>query len=436
MGLFDFLKGGKKKNLTPEQVQQAVLQYMGGGLVVPEDNALGYISSGYNVNVVVHSAVRYITRRASEIPVKLVDMSGGEETLINSHPALDLLKTPNPLQNYQEYTEQALGFYLLTGNTFAYKVMSTTRQDSIPIETYILPSQYVDIKTRGKTNSGLEPIEYYRLNTIGIQQFEVENVMHLKTPNYLFDNGQWLYGLSPLKAALKSLNTSNSNQTALAKLAQNLGAIGLLMFDENRNPSKAAPTKGQLRQMQSFLNKNVSGEENRGTIRALSQVFQWQSIGLGASDLELIESSRMAARDIYSIYGLDSKLFNDPQASTFNNITEAKKSAYTEAIIPTLNAWLKKLSSELFGADSELCFKPDLSGIEVLKKDQTQLISALTNAYFIPNQVKQEMLGIEPDDELPKYLIPQNLMPTDAGGLEEETQKEISKIIDLYKKEA
>lgn len=433
MGFFDLFK---KKELTPQQVQQAVLQYMGGGLIVPEDNSLSYITNGYNTNVVVHSAVRYITRRAAQIPVKLVRKTSEGEEVVTDHPAIKLLKKPNGLQGYAEFMEQALGFYLLTGNTFNYKVMSTTREDNIPIEMYILPSQYMDIKTSAKTNSGVEPIEYYRLNTVGTQKFESENIIHLKTPNYLFDNGQWLYGLSPLKAALNSLNTSNSNQTALAKLAQNLGAIGLLMFDKSANDGVAAPDKGQLRQMQSFINKNIQGESNRGAIRAISQVFKWQGISLSASDLELIESSRMTARDIYAIYGLDSKLFNDPQASTFNNVNEAKKSAYTEAIIPTLNAWLNKLNEGLFPEDSDLYFKADLSSIEVLKKDQTQLIAALTNAYFIPNQVKQEMIGIEPDEDLPRYLIPANLMPAEGLDMEEETKAQLSKIIDLYQKEA
>lgn len=432
MGLFDLFK---KKELTPREVQEAVLQYMGGGLVVPQDNAISYITNGYNTNVVVHSAVRYITRRAAEIPVKLIQYDNeGNETRLTNHPALNLLEKPNDLQSYREFTEQALGFYLLTGNTFNYKVMSTTREDNIPIQMYILPSQYMDIKTSGSTNAGTEPIEYYSLNTVGTQKFEAENIIHLKTPNYVFDNGQWLYGLSPLKAALKSLNTSNSNQTALAKLAQNLGAIGLLMFDKSANQASASPTKGQLRQMQSFINKNIQGESNRGAIRAISQVFKWQGISLSASDLELIESSRMTARDIYSIYGLDSKLFNDPQASTYNNMIEAKKSAYTEAIIPTLKAWLNKLNDSIFPKGSNLYFKPDLSAIEVLKKDQTRLISALTNAYFIPNQVKQEMLGLEPDESMPKYLVPSSLVPVDNIGLEGEAQTQLNKIIELYQK--
>ena len=81
MGLFDFLNRGKKDNeleqllkgLTPEQVQQALIQRIGGGLVVPDDNAKGYITNGYNANNVVYSAVRYITRRASQIPLYVAE---------------------------------------------------------------------------------------------------------------------------------------------------------------------------------------------------------------------------------------------------------------------------------------------------------------------------------------------------------------------------
>jgi len=72
MGLFDFFKNKAATNLSSEQVQSALLQFIGGGLVVPEENAKSYITNGYNLNVVVHSAVRYITRRAAGIPLKLV----------------------------------------------------------------------------------------------------------------------------------------------------------------------------------------------------------------------------------------------------------------------------------------------------------------------------------------------------------------------------
>ena len=432
MGLFDFFKNKAATNLSSEQVQSALLQFIGGGLVVPEDNAKSYITNGYNLNVVVHSAVRYITRRAAGIPLKLVlQGKDGKETNIDKHPILDLLRRPNDFQNYNEFAEQSLGFYLLTGNSYNYQVKSTTRESAIPIELYNLPAQYVEIKTKG--NTGTEGIEAYNLRTISTQEFDPKLIIHLKTPNYLFENGQWLYGMSPLKAALKALNTNNSNQTALAKLAQNLGAIGLLMFDQKSNDNAAAPNKEQLRAMQSFINKSVQGSVNRGGIRAMSQLFKWQSISASQKDLGLLEGSKMTARDIYSIYGLDSKLFNDHTSSTYNNIAEAKKGAYTEAILPTLNAWLAKLNAEFFTKGDGLCLKPDLSGIEVLHKDQTELINVLKDAYFIPTSKKQELVGIEPDFSLPEYLIPISLTDPDAIPIEEETQKRLAKIIHGYK---
>ena len=432
MGLFDFFKSKAVTNLSSEQVRSALLQQIGGGLVVPEDNARSYITSGYNLNIVVHSAVRYITRRAADIPIKLV-LTGkdGKKTNIDKHPILDLLRRPNDIQNYNEFAEQSLGFYLLTGNSYNYQVKSTTRESAIPLELYNLPAQYVDIKTSG--NTGTEAIEAYNLRTISTQNFDPKLIIHLKTPNYLFDNGQWLYGISPLKAALKSLNTNNSNQTALAKLAQNLGAIGLLMFDQKSNDDVKSPTKEQLRGMQSFINKSVQGVTNRGGIRVISQMFKWQNISASEKDLGLLEGSKMTARDIYSVYGLDSKLFNDHTSSTYNNITEARKGAYTEAILPTLNAWLAKLNAEFFTESDGLCLKPDLSGIEVLHKDQTELINVLKDAYFIPTSKKQELVGIEPDFVLPEYLIPVSLTDPDAIPIEEETQKRLAKIIQDYK---
>ena len=84
MGLFDFLSRDKQKdeltevlkNLTPEQIQQALVQRLGGGLVVPDDNVKSYIQNGFEANNVIYNAVTYITRRARSIPIYVAKKNG------------------------------------------------------------------------------------------------------------------------------------------------------------------------------------------------------------------------------------------------------------------------------------------------------------------------------------------------------------------------
>lgn len=436
MGLFDFLSRGNKneeleqllKNLTPEQVQQALIQRLGGGLVVPDDNVQSYIDNGYNANNVVHSAVRYITRRASQIPLYVAKKNAeGEYEYLPNHWLNELLESPNDLMSGPEFIEQSLGFYLLTGNTYVYKMMPTTRENGNPIQLWNLPSQYIEIEL--SSNPISPAIKSYNLQTIGDVKFEPQNIIHLRTPNYNYDNGEWLYGLSPIKAALKTLNANNSGQTALAKLQQNLGAVGLLTKE-----SGPAVDNTQVRALQRYINKNLMGAENKGAIRVLSQAYKYTSLALDAQELEIIKANQMTARELYAIYGLDSKLFNDPESTAYNNMTEARKGSYTEAIIPNLEAFAASFTNNLLAKEKGVCLKLDLSGIEVLRKDIATIVNALKDAYWIPTSEKQLMSGIDPDGVLPEYILP---FGQSAGGspIDEENMKRLNNVLSKYAKD-
>lgn len=436
MGLFDFLNRGKKdseleqllKGLTPEQVQQALIQRIGGGLVVPDDNAKGYITNGYNANNVVYSAVRYITRRASQIPLYVAEKNAdGDYKYLPNHWLNDLLARPNDLMSGPELVEQALGFKLLTGNTYLYKMYgSLDSNKSRVLQLWNLPTQYINIEL--SSNPVSPAIKSYNLQTIGDIDFNPNEIIHLRTPNYNYDNGEWLYGISPLKAALKTLNANNSGQTALAKLQQNLGAVGLLTKENG-----PAVTDQQVKGLQRYVNKNIMGADNKGAIRVLSQAYKYTSLALDAKELEIIKANQMTARDLYAIYGLSSKLFNDPEASTYNNMTEDKKSAYTEAIIPELQSFADGLTADLLSKEKGLSVRLDLSGIEVLKKDIATIVNALKDAYWIPTSEKQLMSGIDPDGVLPEYILP---FGQSAGGspIDEENMKRLNTVLSKYAK--
>lgn len=422
MGLFGFGKKDKGDNIT-----EALLQYVGGGLATPEDSFEGYVKSGYQKNLAVYSGVRYITRRAARIPVNVIrKKQDGTKEIVPDAPEMKLLNNPSDLMSYREFIEQALGFYLLTGNTFIYKLYSSTRAQSTPIQYHVLPTPFVDIEVESSSTGGR--MKGVRLKTISTQQIPAENILHVRTPNYDYQNANWLYGQSPLKAALEVINAGNSIQKAISKLMQNLGAIGLLMYSAKEN-DKPSPDQSQIRQIQNFITKNISGAKNRGAIRGLSSVYKWQSLGMSANELKTLEQSKLTNRQIYGLFGLDSNLFNDHEQSTYNNMDEAKKSAYTEAIIPSLEVIIDKISKDLFKDRPDMELSLDLSGIEVLKKDIAKVIDALKDAYWVPTSVKQEMSGVEPDNVLPEYILPKSA--SSAGGVtDQETLDRLREIMD------
>jgi len=98
-------------------------------------------------------------------------------------------------------------------------------------------------------------------------------------------------------------------------------------------------------------------------------------MGLSPKELQLTDIDINKLRKFCNIYGLSSQLLNDTANSTFNNISEAKKSLYTEAAVPFAELMLDGWREDLIPIFNKLNNKNyilslDTTKIEVLQKDK------------------------------------------------------------------
>jgi len=390
------------------QMQKAYFQWLGNDAVVYPDDFTSYIKNGYNSNLFVYMVVSYISRQASSIPWVLKrELPDGSYQTINDHELYKVIERPNGLYNFKEYVEQALGFYLLTGNTYTHTIKVGAKKERLK-EVYVLPANYINIVSSGNY---MKPIKYYEFDLYKDLKFDSNQVIHTKMANYSWANGEVLYGQSPLKAGLRTLEGSNSNITAMKSQAANQGARGLLMFDRENGTSTL--TEPQMRAFEREMKRKVNNADTVGTIQTVSKMFKYQQLGMSAKDMELLDMHKVSKQDICSLYGLSSLLFNDNSNSTYNNINEVKKSAYTDSILPYLQALMDEWNNSIVAAyDSNLAFYPDTSKIDVLQADKEKQVKWLKDAYWISNQRKQEKMEEKTDNSLPSYLLPTSLVPS------------------------
>jgi len=413
------------------KVYNAMLEYIGVNSIIPlPENQETYIKKGYNYNVLLYSIISYITMKASDIPIKLYNKRTDE--LIESSPILELLAQPNSMQDYSEFSESALGYLLLTGNVYIYAPSpSGGANQGKPKELYVLPSQYMRIVAGDSPD---KPIERYELSYTGSDQadsrYEADEIIHVKLTNYEYQNGENLYGHSPVKSMLRTLNKSNSNMDAMTKQAQNSGALGILMHDQGNAINDLSAN--QLKTVQNKVHKNISGSENKGKIHVTDLMFKWQQLGMSAADMQLLEDHKISRNDMCSVFKLSSMLFNDNSASTYNNMKEVRQAAYTDSIIPYMNRIIGELNRTLvkaFDPQMTTCLKLDLDNIAVLQKDWGEMVDYLSKAWWVSTQEKQSMMNAEVDENLPKYLIPSNLLPI-TGGVDEEIEEGLKRYSD------
>ena len=435
-----------KKNFQNTNVDfnKIIYNYLGQSIIWNPENDDTYINKGYMFNSTVYSIINLITKTACMIPFQVYEVKNENELkryksltngLANGYSlqkaqlqrkhALaelsdteihELLERPNPAQSYSSWIQEIIAFGKLTGNRYIYGIKPESGPNiSKWQELYVLPSQSVEINSNGI----FEPVSSYTLDYSGSYHMNAEDICHIKDFNPYYDGtGSHLYGMSPLKAGLRSLDANNEAVTTGVKYLQNQTSRGVLMSDEgDLNEVQAKQLKDKFRQQ-------YQGSDNAGDIIITPKKLSWVNFGLNAADVSLIEQYNASIKDLCNIYQVPVQLLNNTDTSTYNNMVEAKKSLYQNAIIPELNKIKDELNRWLVPAFGEKLYLDfDYSNISELQEEMDSVVKQMSSAWWVtPNEKRQAMnFGVDEESkEMNDYYIPANLMPMKNDVIEEE----------------
>ena len=283
-----------------------------------------------------------------------------------NNPYYRLIKRPNKDQTLKEYRKEQYSNFLLTGDTFEWKIEAAGF--NYPTSLKIIPSQYTVINMMNDNDYFSEIKNYYFCWGSQNKYFGPEEVVHTQNldPSYCSNKG-----LSFLQPAYKALSTSNQVHNAEAHMIENRGATGMISSDQEGYPL----TEEEREEINERFKKKAGGSSNYNKMLTVGSKVKYTSLGLSPKDLTLTDLDINKLRKFCNVYGMSSQLFNDPANKTFNNLGEAKKSLYTEAAIPLaqlfVDSWNEHLTpifNEVEGR--EYMIKLDTSQIEVLQKDK------------------------------------------------------------------
>ena len=421
--IFDFLF----QNRTAKKVEEALNKFFAaqfsmvgeGSPVWQEENPESFVKQGYQANVDVYSVTSFIAQKASMVDFELVQKVGKEERVIDSHPVLDLLYNPNPYQSKEAHFEQLYGFYLLTGNTYEYFISPTAgNNEGIPKEMYTLPSPYVSVLA-GNMHA---PVMGYTLNGTnfwGNTEFKPSEVMHVKAGQYLWGAGVELYGQSPIQAAFKSIQASNASYTAHKKSLDNMGPPGMV-FDKGMDVGGFGWTEEQQQQLEEKLRK-LSGANRAGTLAVASGNLGYLNFGLSPVDLAILELQELGLVDICNIYHVDSVIFNSTKASTYNNMPDARKRVYTDAVLPLVNRVLgdyTRMVLPKFKDTKGMYLRAYTNNIPEIQADKKAMAEWLDRAHYLtPNEKRLEMgYQASPEPMMNELLYPSSVVPIELLG--------------------
>jgi len=333
-----------------------------------KENEEKLINEGYLSNEDVFAVVKKLFDAASDVPLLLCVKENEEYVPVTdeNNPYYRLIKRPNKDQTLKEYRKEQYSNFLLTGDTFEWKIEAAGF--NYPTSLKIIPSQYTTINMMNDNDYFSEIKNYYFCWGSQNKYFGPEEVVHTQNldPSYCSNKG-----LSFLQPAYKALSTSNQVHNAEAHMIENRGATGMISSDQEGYPL----TDEEREEINERFKKKAGGSSNYNKMLTVGSKVKYTSLGLSPKDLTLTDLDINKLRKFCNVYGMSSQLFNDPANKTFNNLGEAKKSLYTEAAIPLaqlfVDSWNEHLTpifNEVEGR--EYMIKLDTSKIEVLQKDK------------------------------------------------------------------
>ena len=425
----------KSSQNTNIDYNKAIYNYLGDSIVWNPENDDTYINKGYRYNPTIYSIVNLISKTAQTIPFQIYEVKNDND--LKRYKSLtasdftanslfkagqiqksalveledteihELLNNPNPSQSYASWIQEIIAYGKLTGNRYIYGIAPETGNGKSKFkELYVLPSQVMEINSGGI----FEPVKSYTLEYNGTVRIDADFICHIKDFNPYYDGtGSHLYGMSPLKAGLRAMDTNNEAVTTGVKYLQNQTARGVLTSDEGDL------TETQAKELKRKFKQTYQGSDNAGDVIITPKKLSWINFGLNASDLSLIEQYNASIKDLCNVYNVPVQLLNNTDSSTYNNMKEAKKALYQNAVMPELvkireelNRWL----APRFGEKLYIDF--DFSAIPELQEEMDKVVGQMSQAWWVtPNEKRAAMsYGVDEDnDKLNDYYVPANLLP-------------------------
>lgn len=415
--LLDSISNYLKKKIT-NLYNEAFFQFIGGLGATYDENASTYLNEGFGRNPDVFSMIMQMADKSRSVPyyVKKIANNSAKSEIdrlnyatkgnlsINQLAKKRQLETkafeekelpfplaqPNPTQTWGDIISIFKVYMKTTGNFYLYLNYPLEGNNAnVPKQVYVLPSHMVQIvlKKDAKVLQDESPIEKYMLIE-GNQyiEFPAENIIHVKYANPFFDfSGSHLYGLSPIKALLRNIESSNEALNQNVKTIKNGGAFGFIGAKDSSTPltaDQALALKEKLKEMD-----NDSGRLSR--ISGMSVPLTFTRISLTTDELKPFEFLKHDQKAIANVLGWSDKLLNNDEGAKYDNVKEERKRVITDNIFPDLMLLAESLNKNFikrFKGYENAFLEFDITELPEMQDDIKQLVEWMTKAPLTLNE--------------------------------------------------
>lgn len=424
----NFFGAKSLNNADFQRLMQMMYQHVNGVIVPPAaTSATEMITKGYAYNPLVYVVINLRAIAAKGVPwlvykvtdkkkhkyYKSLSVNNLREKLLYKERSLEevegtklnvLLSKPNAGQTWQDIIEAMFVYRDITGNAYMYFVRNPVTKEIINI--HIMPANRVSIVSGG----ALEPVKGYTLDYQVGDFFEAQNVMHWKYFNPEFTTyGSQLYGLSPLRAAGQIVLQENMAMTAQASAFMNEGLKGIITGTD-QTTVEFSPEQAEILQKRFEKHTGVANYRKFSFNRA---PLNFVKIGESPVELGILEARKFNKELLCNVFRIHPALIST-DASTLNNLTEARKALLTISVLPDLDQLRSMINNNIaasFGDDYYVDY--DFMAISELQDDIYKLAQTLKVMDWITINEKRTATNYDAYDDPAADVLysPLNVMP-------------------------
>jgi HK97 family phage portal protein len=374
-----------------------------GQPITSPKNYEGFSREGYAKNVIAYRCISMIAKACAGIKWEVYQKSRtGEGIEQPMSPLLTLINRPNPLQGRSAFFESLISYFVMTGNSYIESVSPSDRFPPMELWTMrpdkirIIPGP--DGYPQRYEFSANNIVKKWDMNPITFQC----GILQMKTFNPL---DEW-FGMSPLEAAMLSLDQNNQgNKWNLALLQNSATPSGVIKVKTSDvNPSGSLSDE-QYEKLKESLAENYQGSRNTGRPMLLEGGLEWQPMGFSPVDMNFIQSKSVSGQDIAIAFGVPGEILG-LGTKTFANYKEARLSFYEETILPIMDFVQTELNNWLAPRFGEgIYLEYDKDDIEALTEKRDQKYTSLQNTNWLTQNEKREAIGYEPVEGWDVFVI-------------------------------
>ncbi len=371
-----------------------------------------YVEEGYSQNAIVFRCVDIIAKAVASIPLEV--MVGDE--VVENHPLAALLKNPNPDQDWRDFAEWFIAYKLLTGTTFAERIMALNGKD--PLQLWVWQPYAIKVLDPTNVRSPF-PLAYVYNDgrPAHDRRWDVDE-LNGQSDLLLWRNfsplNRW-FGAPALAAGARDVDQHNqAGEWNRKMLANNMQPPGMLYTEGNL-------TEGQYNDIKVQMKERYQGAQNARMPLLGQGGLKWASFSNNAQEMDWLNGRRMSGHNIAAVFGVPTQVIPIEGSQTFANYEEARLALWEDTVIPealnmagALMRWFRPCYKE----GQRLSINLKLDNVPALAPRRKQKWETINGATFLSLNEKRIALGYEPVDneEADAVYVDAGKLPLLPGG--------------------